>query len=67
MVNSTGKLKQFEVRKGLYRVADLEEIIKVLQKGRGSGWNPLTTPETWAQYRGGFGCRHAVYFLPLPD
>ena len=66
LVNSTGKLKQFEVRKGLYKVEDIPAIIRVLDKGKGSGWNDATTPETFAQYRGGYNCRHQIIYLPLP-
>ena len=66
LVNSTGKLKQFEVKRGLYRVEDIPKIIRVLDKGKGSGWNENTTAATFAQYRGGYNCRHQVVYLPLP-
>jgi hypothetical protein len=65
----TGKTSLFsdlEVKKGMYRVEDIPKIIRRLDKGKGSGWNPATTPETFAQYRGGYNCRHQVIYIPLP-
>ena len=55
-----------EVKKGMYRVEDIPKIIRRLDKGKNSGWNPATTPETFAQYRGGYNCRHQIIYVPLP-
>ena len=66
LVGSTGKFKDLQVRKGMYRVEDIPKIIRRLDKGKGSGWNPSTTPTTFAQYRGGYGCRHQIIYIPLP-
>ena len=65
LVNSTGKLAPFAIRKGVYRVEDIEAIIKVLDKGKGSGFNTAVTKETWAQYRGGYNCRHQNLYITL--
>lgn len=65
LVTGTGRFKHLAVEPGLYRTADLPEIIS-LARGR-SGWNENTTPETFAQYRGGYSCRHEVVYVPLED
>ncbi|MEM9526082.1 MAG: hypothetical protein AAGA31_05695 [Bacteroidota bacterium] len=65
LVNGTGRFADFAIEPGLYRVSDLKAIIN-LAKGR-SGWNPATTPQTFAQYRGGYGCRHEVIYVNLTD
>ncbi len=65
LVNGSGVFAKFAIRPGTYRVKDLDRII-ALAKDR-KGWNPATTKETFAQYRGGFNCRHQVFYFRLTE
>lgn len=65
LVTGSGRFKALAVEPGLYRVSDLDKIVE-LARGR-SGFNPATTAQTFAQYRGGFGCRHEVIYVHLED
>lgn len=67
LAGTTALFKDLQVRKGMYRVADIPKIIRRLDKGKNSGWNPNTTAQNFAQYRGGYGCRHQIIYLPLPS
>lgn len=62
-IEGSGKFKIYSIGDGKYRVADLPAMIRIA-KNR-DGWNPNTTPETFAQYRGGYRCRHAIYYFRL--
>lgn len=63
MINGTGNFKEFSLGRGVYRVSDLEKIIKKADKGKGSGFNDNVTPETFAQIRWGYNCRHSVIYF----
>lgn len=65
MVTGGGRFASYAIEPGLFAVKDLKNIIAEA-KGR-SGWNDNCTPETFAQYRGGYGCRHEVIYVPLSD
>lgn len=67
LVNGKGRFEKYAIQPGLYRVADIPAIIRSARKGRGSGWNPSTTPATWATYRGGYQCNHQVIYVRLED
>lgn len=63
MINGSGVMKDFAIRPGLYRTADLQKIINA---GRGrSGFNPAVTPQNFATIRFGWNCRHAVTYTRL--
>lgn len=66
LTGKTSLFEDLEVKKGMYRVEDIPKIIRRLDKGKNSGWNKNTTPETFAQYRGGYSCRHQIIYIPLP-
>lgn len=65
LVNSSAKIAPFAIRKGLYRISDLPEIIEVLNKGDGSGWKEGTNENNFLINRCGFGCRHSAIAVPL--
>lgn len=77
MVRGTGKYKEFAIHKGVYRVADIPKIIERARRceihhstGKndcGSGFNAAVTPQTFATYRMGYGCRHTVLYIRLID
>lgn len=63
LINGSGVFEKFAIRGGTYRVEDLPKIISIA-KNR-PGWNKETTPQTFAQYRGGYRCRHQVFYFRL--
>lgn len=65
LVQGSGRFGDLAVEPGMYRVADLPKIV---DRARGrSGWNEACTPETFAQFRGGWGCRHECYYIRLEN
>lgn len=64
-VKGKGAFKKFAIRPGEFRVEDIPAMIKIAKKR--NGWNPQTTPQTFAMYRGGFRCRHQVVYFRLTD
>ncbi|MGV6816112.1 MAG: hypothetical protein ACWA44_02445 [Thiotrichales bacterium] len=75
LVRGTGKYADLAIRPGAYRVADIPEIIaraprctvhhSSARRDCGSGFNPVVTPETFGQYRMGWGCRHPITYFRL--
>lgn len=63
LVNGSGEFEKFAIRPGTYRTEDLQDIIDVAKHR--PGWNPATTVSTFAQYRGGYNCRHQVMYFRL--
>jgi hypothetical protein len=63
LLRGSGAFEKFAIRPGTYRESDLQSIIDIA-KNR-PGWNPATTKSTFAQYRCGYNCRHAVYWFRL--
>ena len=63
LINGTGIFKDLSLGRGKYKVEDIPTIIS-RARGR-AGFNPATTPETFAKYRMGFNCRHHIRFIRL--
>ncbi len=63
LVNGSGEFEKFAIRPGTYRTEDLQAIIDIAKYR--PGWNPATTTQTFAQYRGGYRCRHQVIYFRL--
>lgn len=64
-VNGSGKFKKFAVDGGVFRVKDLKKMIKIAKKR--PGWKKGTTPTNFAQNRGGWNCRHQVFYFLLTE
>ena len=67
LVNGVGNFKKFAIRPGVYKVEDIEEIIKSADKDKSSGFNSSVTASTFAQIRMGYQCRHQVIYFFLED
>ncbi|CAH1002684.1 hypothetical protein LEM8419_03556 [Neolewinella maritima] len=65
LVRGSGRFADLAIKPGLFRVKDIPKIVD-RAKGR-SGWNEACTAETFAQFRGGYGCRHETYYVRLDD
>lgn len=66
LINGSGAFVQFRLlRPRVYRVSDIPDILNIARKR--PGFNPLTTPETFATYRMGFNCRHEVTYVRLVE
>ena len=58
---SANIFEDLAIAEGRYLVKDIPEILE-----RGGDWkgkNPLVTPETFAQYRGGYNCLDSVIYM----
>lgn len=64
-VNGSGKFKKYAIDGGIFRVEDLPKMIKIA-KNR-PGWKKGTNPKNFAQNRGGWNCRHQVFYFLLTD
>lgn len=56
-------LEDYHLGDGRYRVSDIQVFIDL---GVGtSGFNENVTVDTFAQYRGGYACRHSIMYIKL--
>jgi hypothetical protein len=62
-VNAEGRFKKFAIRAGTYRVKDIDAMIKIARTR--SGWRQETTAQNFAEKRGGYRCRHQVFYFSL--
>lgn len=77
LVNGSGKYADLAIRKGTYKVADIDKIIARAKRCEihhstrkndcGAGWIAGTTPATFGRNRGGYNCRHTVTYFRLLD
>lgn len=63
LVKGTGEFKDLSLGGNKYKVEDIPKIIDRAKNN--DGWNPDTTPASFATLRGGYGCRHEVRYIRL--
>lgn len=68
LVNGDGWFEDLAIRPGLYRTADIPEVVRRARRpSHYGGWRPETTPETFPIHRCGFQCRHSLLFVALTE
>jgi hypothetical protein len=65
LVSGSGQFSDLSIRPGVFAVSDIPKIISRARGGK--GFNPNVTPETFAQYRMGYNCRHQIIYIRLTD
>jgi len=62
-VNGSGRFKKYAIRAGTFRTKDLPAMIRIARNR--SGFRPETTPANFAEKRGGYNCRHQVFYFTM--